>query len=60
TTSARHHELGPVALALIKRNVPVDARLIVGGTARVRARLWSPGPPPSPRRSAGRPPARSA
>lgn len=25
TTSARHHELGPVALALVKRNVPLDA-----------------------------------
>lgn len=30
TTSARHHELGPVALALVKRNVPVDAALLVG------------------------------
>lgn len=28
-TSARHHELGPIALALIKRNVPVDAVLTV-------------------------------
>ncbi len=28
-TSARHHELGPIALALIKRNVPVDAQLDV-------------------------------
>ncbi|WP_445258384.1 CAF17-like 4Fe-4S cluster assembly/insertion protein YgfZ [Nocardioides aurantiacus] len=26
-TSARHHELGPIALALLKRNVPVDAQL---------------------------------
>ena len=26
TTSVRHHELGPIALALVKRNVPVDAR----------------------------------
>ncbi|WP_059005804.1 CAF17-like 4Fe-4S cluster assembly/insertion protein YgfZ [Streptomyces specialis] len=30
TTSARHHELGPIALALVKRNVPVDAGLLVG------------------------------
>ncbi|MFI1970196.1 folate-binding protein YgfZ [Streptomyces cinnamoneus] len=30
TTSARHHELGPIALALVKRNVPVDAALLVG------------------------------
>ncbi len=28
-TSARHHELGPVALALVKRNVPLDAQLEV-------------------------------
>ena len=28
-SSARHHELGPVALALVKRNVPVDAALTV-------------------------------
>ncbi len=30
-TSARHHELGPIALALVKRNVPVDAVLTVEG-----------------------------
>ncbi|MBI4940148.1 MAG: folate-binding protein YgfZ [Actinobacteria bacterium] len=29
TTSARHHELGPVALALVKRSLPVDATLAV-------------------------------
>ena len=28
-SSARHHELGPVALAVVKRNVPVDATLAV-------------------------------
>ncbi|MEO5663078.1 MAG: folate-binding protein [Nocardioides sp.] len=28
-TSARHHELGPIALALVKRNVPIDAVLTV-------------------------------
>ncbi|MFD3910936.1 YgfZ/GcvT domain-containing protein [Streptomyces sp. NPDC058603] len=33
TTSARHHELGPIALALIKRNVPLDAELLAGDTA---------------------------
>lgn len=27
-TSARHHELGPIALAMLKRNVPVDAPLV--------------------------------
>ena len=28
-SSARHHELGPIALGLVKRNVPVDASLEV-------------------------------
>jgi folate-binding protein YgfZ len=28
-TSARHHELGPIALALVKRSVPVDVQLTV-------------------------------
>jgi len=30
-TSARHHELGPIALALVKRNVAVDVQLTVDG-----------------------------
>lgn len=30
TSSARHHELGPIALALVKRNTPVDAVLLAG------------------------------
>ena len=30
-TSARHHELGPIALALVKRNVPLDVQLEVDG-----------------------------
>ena len=33
TSSARHHELGPIALALIKRNIPDDAPLLAGGVA---------------------------
>jgi len=32
-TVARHHELGPIALALVKRNTPVDAHLTVDGVA---------------------------
>lgn len=32
-TSARHHELGPIALAMVKRNVPVDAVLVADGLA---------------------------
>ena len=31
TTAARHFELGPVALALVKRAIPVDEPLIAGG-----------------------------
>ncbi|HTJ71563.1 MAG TPA: glycine cleavage T C-terminal barrel domain-containing protein [Actinospica sp.] len=53
TSAARHYELGPIALALVKRNVPVDAVLEAdgvpasqevvvapdtGGTARERLR----------------------
>ncbi len=30
-SSARHHEYGPIALALLKRNVPVDAELDADG-----------------------------
>ena len=32
-TAVRHHELGPVALALVKRQVPADAELTAGGIA---------------------------
>ncbi|KAA2260162.1 folate-binding protein YgfZ [Solihabitans fulvus] len=31
---ARHHELGPIALALVKRSVPVDTELIAGAEDR--------------------------
>jgi folate-binding protein YgfZ len=30
-SSARHHELGPIALAMLKRNVPIDATLEADG-----------------------------
>jgi folate-binding protein YgfZ len=33
-TVAQHHELGPIALALVKRSVPVDAALIAGDGER--------------------------
>ncbi len=33
TSSARHHELGPIALAVVKRSTPVDAPLLAGGVA---------------------------
>jgi len=32
-TAAHHYELGPIALALVKQNVPVDAALRIGPTA---------------------------
>lgn len=42
TTSARHHELGPIALALVKRNVPVDAELLAGDTAAAQEVVVEP------------------
>lgn len=35
TSPVRHHDLGPVALAVIKRSVPPDAALLVAGPAGV-------------------------
>jgi folate-binding protein YgfZ len=35
-TVARHHELGPIALALVKRNTPVDVQLMVEGVAAMQ------------------------
>ncbi|WP_327043581.1 folate-binding protein [Microbispora sp. NBC_01189] len=32
-SSARHYELGPIALAVVKRTVPVDIDLLAGGVA---------------------------
>lgn len=42
TTAARHHELGPIGLALVKRNVPVDAELLAGGTAAAQEPVVQP------------------
>ncbi|KQX59564.1 MULTISPECIES: folate-binding protein YgfZ [unclassified Streptomyces] len=42
TTAVRHHELGPIALALVKRNVPVDAPLIAGTTAAAQETVVEP------------------
>ncbi|WP_407550674.1 glycine cleavage T C-terminal barrel domain-containing protein [Streptomyces sp. Pv4-95] len=42
TTSARHHELGPIALALVKRNVPLDAQLTAAGTAAAQEVVVEP------------------
>lgn len=41
-SSARHHELGPVALGLVKRNVPVDATLLADGIPATQEVLVDP------------------
>jgi hypothetical protein len=41
-TSARHHELGPIALATIKRNVDPDATLLADGVAASQELLVDP------------------
>jgi tRNA-modifying protein YgfZ len=43
-TAVHHHELGPVALALVKRSVPDTAELLVGGTSAA----IDPDPDPEP------------
>ena len=41
-TSARHHELGPIALALVKRNVDPGAELLVDGVAASQELIVDP------------------
>jgi hypothetical protein len=41
-TSARHHELGPIALAMVKRNVPLDAELEVDGISAAQEVVVDP------------------
>lgn len=41
-SAARHHELGPIALALVKRNVPVDAEVVAGGVAAAQEVVVDP------------------
>ena len=41
-SSARHHELGPIALALIKRNVPLDAELEADGLPATQEAIVDP------------------
>lgn len=41
-SSARHHELGPIALALVKRNVPLDAALLADGLAAAQEVIVDP------------------
>ena len=41
-SSARHHELGPIALALVKRNVPLDATLEADGLVAAQEVIVDP------------------
>ncbi len=41
-SAARHYELGPIGLALIKRTVPVDATLLAGGVAAAQEIVVAP------------------
>jgi hypothetical protein len=41
-SAARHFELGPIALALIKRTVPADAMLLAGGVPAAQEVVVSP------------------
>ena len=41
-SAARHYELGPIALALIKRTVPVDAPLLAAGLAAAQEVIVPP------------------
>ncbi|SDQ84078.1 folate-binding protein YgfZ [Quadrisphaera sp. DSM 44207] len=61
TTPARHHELGPVALAVVRRSTPVDARLLADGIAAAQEVVVSPDAgtaAPRPRAGFAPPPAR--
>jgi folate-binding protein YgfZ len=51
-TAARHHELGPIALALVKRQVPDDAVLTAGGVPAAIDAEASDAVPESPARAA--------
>lgn len=42
TTVARHHEEGPIALAVVKRNTPVDADLVAGTVAGAQTVIVTP------------------
>ena len=41
-SSSRHHELGPIALGMVKRNVPVEATLVADGIPAAQEALVDP------------------
>jgi folate-binding protein YgfZ len=57
-TVVQHHELGPVALALVKRSVPVDAELVAGEGEAATPAAIDPDSVPAPEENP--PPGRAA
>ncbi|MER2093496.1 MAG: folate-binding protein, partial [Saccharopolyspora rectivirgula] len=55
----QHHELGPIALALLKRTAPVDAELMAGDPEQDRAVAAAVDPDSVPP-DTGEPPGRAA
>lgn len=53
-TAARHYELGPIALALLKRTTPEDATLLAGGVPATQEQVLAPPPEGGRRRVAQR------
>ena len=53
-TVVDHVDLGPVALALLKRGIPADTALITGGEAEVAAMIDADSLPPVDGPGAGR------
>ncbi|CAM3079704.1 folate-binding protein YgfZ [Saccharomonospora xinjiangensis] len=51
---AQHHELGPIALALLKRSTPMDAELTAGDTDRTAAASVDPDSVPREHTAPGR------
>lgn len=51
---AQHHELGPVALALVKRSTPLDAELLAGAEDRLVQASIDPDSAPAERVAPGR------
>lgn len=41
-SAARHYELGPIGLGVVKRNIPVDETLLAGGVAASQEIIVSP------------------
>lgn len=53
-TVVDHYELGPIALALLKRGLPADTELLTGADAEVNAVMDAESMPPPDLRGAGR------